>query len=260
MPNNKIVSTIEEHPVITSLILGGAGLAIALVFAAKNKSSSSNASNSAASYTCTDAAGNPVDCNTGQSVSGASISPGLSQTDLATMLQDMEQQILNWEQNFQPGNPSSGGTNPPGGNNGGGNNLLQCDVIPVCLNGTHLHPPDATHPCSYCAASASNGGGNTGGGQSTIPWWRKILSGGSGATYNPNATPGIMTDSYYKLPTAESSQQLATFFGLTGATPWAGIAYNPHNKAILSAAYASHGNALIPAGTAVWIPTSLIPD
>lgn len=242
MPN-KITSTIEQHPVISSLILGGAGLGIAIIIAKKQSTS-----NSTSSSICTDSAGNPVDCTTGQALSGATVSPGLSSSDTATMLQDLEQQILNWEQTF--GQQQS--TN--NGNNNGNNGPSVCKMPGTCPKGsTIITGPDG---CPKCGPIVPSGGENP----PAASWFRRFLSGGSGNTFNPNATPGLSTDSYYKLPTALSSRQLAAFFGIGGATPWAGIAYNPHNRAILNQAFQTSGNALIPAGTAVWIPTSLIPD
>ena len=216
---NAVVSKIEEHPVISSLIVGGAGLGIALIIAArKNKSSSSG---SQIPYTATDAAGNPIDPLTGQAIPGASVSPGLSSSDLASALQDMEQQILNWEQGF---NGSTSGGSTSGGSSSGG-------------------------------TSGGNSGGTTGG-QTTRQKLLALLTGGFGNTFDATKT-AAGSGSYYVTPTAESTQQLAQFFGLMHG--WTDIAYNPHDAQFLQAAYQSHGQNIIPAGTKVWIPTTRIP-
>lgn len=141
MPN-AIMSKIEQHPVIASLILGGAGLGIALIFAKK----AATAKNNAPGNVCTDAAGNPVDCNSGQPLSGASVSPALSNSDLATMLQDMEQQILNWEQQFgqqqnPPPNPTPTGSGICKGLlcSQGNTPIMDVNGCPICVpNGKKL--------------------------------------------------------------------------------------------------------------------------
>lgn len=103
---DKITGMIEEHPVIVAAVVAGVILGIiTLRNMAGGGSSKTSGQNQLPVYT--DASGNPIDPFTGQALPGASVSPQLSQTDIGTMLQDMEQQILNWEQNFQP-NPSSG--------------------------------------------------------------------------------------------------------------------------------------------------------
>lgn len=112
---DKIIGMIEEHPVIVAAVVAGVILGIiTLRNMAGGGSSKTTGSGQNQLPVYTDASGNPIDPFTGQALPGASVSPQLSQTDIASMLQDMEQQILNWEQNFQP-NPSNsndGGSNP----------------------------------------------------------------------------------------------------------------------------------------------------
>lgn len=153
---NKIMAAIEAHPVMVSIAIGGIGLAVTLAFMNRNNSASQNT----VTGVPTDAAGNPL-------TGGFSMTPPLSNSDVATMLQDMEQQILDWEKSFQPG--TSGGNS--GGNNGGG--------TPVGSGGNHCPPGQAWNPITQrCSGDANPGGIPTGLGHPPIP-------GSSGPGNNP---------------------------------------------------------------------------
>jgi hypothetical protein len=86
---------------------------------------------------------------------------------------------------------------------------------------------------------------------STTPWWYNLLTGG------PNASPGQHT--YYVVPQNMTLNQISDRFGIS----WPGIAYNPNNQGalggkLLSYSYSAKGGNIIPAGTALWIPTSTL--
>ena len=234
MPN-KITQTIEKHPVITSLILGGAGLGIALILA---KRASGSSSSNTPTNVCTDASGNPVDCSTGQPLSGATVSPALSSTDLQAMLQDMENQILNWEQTFGQNSTSNSGSSnpapiPPGPTTGGNSNST---------GGITTNAVPASVPANIISTIKNTFGPHPPQPGPTQTHKQSLLS--------------LLTNSVFRTTKPETTQQLASFFGLQNG--WADIAYNPHNKFLLSQAFAQHGNNMIPAGTAVWIPTTRI--
>lgn len=123
---DKIVGMIEEHPVIVAAVVAGAILGVVTLrrMAGGNTSSSGNTmtgSSGGSLPVFTDASGNPIDPYTGQPIPGASVSPQLTNSDVATLLQDMEQQILNWESSFQPNSGSTSGNTggSTSGNTGG---------------------------------------------------------------------------------------------------------------------------------------------
>lgn len=81
------------------------------------------------------------------------------------------------------------------------------------------------------------------------PWWWSMLHTG----------PGAATPTYYT-STGQTVNQIASMFGVS----WADLAYNPHNQGLtggtfLHDSFVNHGNNHVPAGTDVWITTSLIP-
>ena len=222
MPN--IMQTIEQHPVIASVLVGGVGILVTIYFINK-----SNANNSVTGVP-TDAAGNPL-------TGGLNVSPPLSNSDLSTMLQDMEQQILNWEQQFQDGHTTTGNGNGSG-NNGSGNG------VPGGGRGIHNPPGDTGVGVIF------NPPGNPP--ANNPPWWKSILTTNPGTNIND-----ANAQSWYKVPVNMTENAIAAFFGET----WQGIGYNPHNQSLfggsfLSQSYNQNGNNIIPAGTYLWIPTS----
>lgn len=81
------------------------------------------------------------------------------------------------------------------------------------------------------------------------PWWWSMLHTGHGSDW----------PTYYT-STGQTVNQIASMFGVS----WQDLAYNPHNQGLtggtfLHDSFINHGNNHVPAGTDVWITTSLIP-
>lgn len=228
----KVTDFLKQHWMIALLFIGGA----AFVLIRMRSGSSSSSGNTAT--TCTDAAGNPVDCTTGQALAGASVSPTLSPTDLQTQFQDLQQQILNWEQSFQPNNPPS--------NSPGSTSQPPVGVPPIRMPTDPTLPLPVDQPVNIPGGFPGNPPTN----------YKAHLLSLLGINVDPTV-PGAGISSWYQVPQAETTVQLASAFGLQHG--WTDIAYNPHDQFLLGQAFAQHGNNQIKAGTFVWIPTTQIP-
>lgn len=252
---NPIVQKIEEHPVITSIILGIAALGIAIIFANR----AANAQNTATGVP-TDAAGNPL-------TGGIGVSPTLSNTDLQAEFQDLQQQILNWEQQFQQTNgngspstlpaPPASYITPKDANPSNLGSILKTLQSKYNLGNITQQDIWAANP----SLNPLNVGRNTLINIPTTPptnWWQNILTG----------IKGTGQGSYYKTPQAETLQQLANLWGL-GPTGWQGLYFNSANNQQnglnlkqlakqqgLSGASGKQANLLVPAGTEIYITTS----
>lgn len=112
-PFSNISSKIEQHPVISSVIVGGVGLVVTIYFIKKNQSSQSSSTSATQPNLCTDSNGDVIDCTTGQPVGtsgGFSLQPTNDNSDVLTAIGNLSQAIQNLIQN---GSTSNNGTNPP---------------------------------------------------------------------------------------------------------------------------------------------------
>lgn len=144
----KIMGFIEQHPIIIAGIVAGIGLAVFMII--RGKSAVSNSPTNTVTGVPTDAAGNPI-------TGGFDVSPQLSNSDLQAQFTDLEQQILNWEQSFQPGNVGSNPAptpnptpNPPPGPvppQPVPNPTPNPNPNPIPVgNGGSVNPPPHSHP------------------------------------------------------------------------------------------------------------------